>query len=912
MKTLRSITKLASAAIVISLLFILASCQLGGLELKSFAVDRSTVKTTYYVGEELELSGMKAYVKYSDSTLDTVYSFADLTVTYDDDITATAGTKNITVSFMDPHLEVKQTTTLQITVNEDPNAPKHHSYVVDYSGMKTEYLVGEAIDFSGIKLIEKFTNGGADVEITDLTGISYSDTSAITSTVGNKNIAVTYNGESAGTIAITVGVPSIKDITLNLDGVKLNYKTGDTVNFEGISATVTYKNDETSTIEYSDLTFSSVDTSKAGTYSVIVSFTDPKNNEETSTSFNITVVYKATVLQFEKSEELISFDSSNKNAGTLNYGDTGFSGQFLNGNMLYVIGDDNAFKMIPDFTVIDENGNEKFLYSFYSNVEISIYQGEDEIKLNKRAVGNTSYVYYNGENDIVTVDVYNGVYQFHTELDKVIISVLPSDEYYDVNDDVKPVILTAKVIDAYNVYSAKELAVINNSGEYKSDWDNFRTENGLPDFDTINSIKGIVLHGDIHVSKSDVPSYMFNVTASDIVYKNGTEEKVVPAGTYYLRDGVTVYERVGAGDFAIEGNFFTIDIKGFPLVASPAVFDASLDLDYGDDFSNAQLFRFCMTTHMDWTDKPADVPVITIQNTAFIGNAARNNWTDINGHLVSAGGLILFKVSTHAELTLNNTIKNSFFTSYLPDWDGHIVINDSKCFDSYQTAVFVWSNATCYVNNSYISGAGGPVVIAQSKPEGGVYHHPVVEFNDSVVESSLTGEELWFQVVNATQVIAQIKALGAGLEQYGLGNFSNSDDKMNIMGVLMPAGSSPQEVMGDATIQGELLFDGKGAVRWYDPTLEGFDADWLAILQNPFFQGGAFAISVEDADGERHFLFVVPSADMSSMDLYDTSGNQLNPYDQETYIPIVMPFMTADTITLHAGGLSMIFEFYHK
>jgi hypothetical protein len=204
---------------------------------------------------------------------------------------------------------------------------------------------------------------------------------------------------------------------------------------------------------------------------------------------------------------------------------------------------------------------------------------------------------------------------------------MPSADHYLVDSDVKPVELTAKVIDAYNVYTATELAVINNTTReaHKPEWDTFRLENGLPSFDVINSIKGVVLHADLHISKNDVPDYFFVTTDKDIVYWNGevnnSEKKTIPAGTSYLRDTNTIYERVGAGEFVMEGNFFTIDTKGFPLVASPSVFDSSLGLDYGSDFSNVELFRFETGLDLSWTQKPDDIPVVSINNISFIGNA---------------------------------------------------------------------------------------------------------------------------------------------------------------------------------------------------------------------------------------------------------------------------------------------------
>ena len=93
MKTSRTLVKILSLALVFAMMFTLVSCNLfgGSLKLESFTVDRSSVKTSYYIGEEIDFSGIKAVAKYSDSSLDKEYTAADLTVTYDPDITATVG-----------------------------------------------------------------------------------------------------------------------------------------------------------------------------------------------------------------------------------------------------------------------------------------------------------------------------------------------------------------------------------------------------------------------------------------------------------------------------------------------------------------------------------------------------------------------------------------------------------------------------------------------------------------------------------------------------------------------------------------------------------------------------------------------------------------------------------------------------
>ena len=123
MKTLRNTTRLATLLLLIASLFVLASCFPGSLEMQSMTLDPNSVKTSYIVGDELDLSGMKVSVVYNDETLNKVYTYDELTVDVPDDATATTGAKTVTVSFKDPNLDGKvQKITFQIYVNPDPNA----------------------------------------------------------------------------------------------------------------------------------------------------------------------------------------------------------------------------------------------------------------------------------------------------------------------------------------------------------------------------------------------------------------------------------------------------------------------------------------------------------------------------------------------------------------------------------------------------------------------------------------------------------------------------------------------------------------------------------------------------------------------------------------------------------------------
>lgn len=115
----RSISKIVSFIVLFAMVLSLASCKPeGSLKLESLTIDRTSIKMNYFVGEAIDFSGIKAIARYSDETLDKIYTYSELTISYAEDITATAGDKEVTVSFDDPHLNVKQETKIIIKVTD--------------------------------------------------------------------------------------------------------------------------------------------------------------------------------------------------------------------------------------------------------------------------------------------------------------------------------------------------------------------------------------------------------------------------------------------------------------------------------------------------------------------------------------------------------------------------------------------------------------------------------------------------------------------------------------------------------------------------------------------------------------------------------------------------------------------------
>ena len=760
--TMKNLTRLLAVVLTMATMLSFAACGLfddpeGSLKLESFIIDPTSIKTEYVVGEKVDFSGIKATAKYNDKTLNKTYTFAELTISNTDGITDTVGEKEVTVSFTDPNLGVKQEATIKIKV------------------VKSTTTTPENPD--------QTTPGGPDVPDT------------------------------------------------------------------------------------------------------------PEDPE-------------LEVIGFDTPATLVEFAAANKNAGKLNYGEEGFSGQFAVGNQVYVIGNENEFKLNPTVEILNiDTDEEETTKEFFAEVTISIKKDGEYVELTAEAKENNIVEFYDGDVLLVTVNTYKGTYQFSADAAdaEVKILVAPSEEHYIVDtEDFPPIVLEAKVINAYNVYEAWQLAVVDNAGE---EWGDFKEKHGIVNL----TVSGIILHNDITLTAEDVPETFFYTTTADVVYKNSLtgETVTIPAGTKYFKDWTFIYERDGVADFAIEGNFFTLSTKGFPLIPSPAVFGKDAGKDYEEDFSNAALFKF---NSVDWDTVasgtiPAEVSDVTINNMAIIGNSSRDNLVDAEENLASAGGLIFVKTSNYTNMNMTNVLGNSFFITYFVDYGGKIVVKDSKCYDSYQNAAFVWSSSTLEMIDTYVNGCGGPAIIAQSViNENG---HPTVTVTGGELETHLSGQEIWFTAVNANAIVSQITALGAGLHQAGLGNFVDANGKMNIEAALMANGSKADEIVTGIDAQGKLIIETDGI----DRTQAMENINWMTIYQISQYAA--------QAGGQMPPFFTVYDAEGTAYSFYYNGvtfvvGAEQTPLGTDaSHAAIIGALMQADTITLTQGGLSVVFEYYH-
>ena len=653
------------------------------------------------------------------------------------------------------------------------------------------------------------------------------------------------------------GSLKFKSMTVSTSGVKTEYFLNDTVDFSNVTASVKYTDsDYNKTLSSTELTFvyptgftADTITSVAGKKVIKVYFTDTTLGDPVDryASFTINIVNENEmpgtnyyVEGYYAPASYNDYKNAVANAGKVNYGDENFEGQFFSGadvDTSYYVGSENDFKFVPIITVSTEEFGEvtQDFNAFSSDINIWVKEGNDYVQLTPTVDGKTSTY-----SDYVTVNTYTHTYDFAPSAnDKQFkISVAPdSDFYMDVNteDAVPPIIFEVKVIDAFNVYTANELSAFDNRVDYDhvgldskdGNWDDFKEGKDL------TAKNGMVLHNNITLTSANIPNTFYWTKQGGYTYAAGTTEEIKMYD--YLYDTTSVYSRLLTPtnpEFNFVGNYFTIDAERLPVIASPDVYGSGDTADiynYGNgvrnkDYSNSQLFD------VQYTTNDAQLNIINVN---FKGNAHISELKDNIGNPVYAGGLIFMRSvrddadNSNQAITINanNVLLKTFFIGYKPEIGTKLNLNKVKLFDSCYNAIFAIASSVTNITNSYLQRAGGPLIMMQYRENGDLdpsnplyYEIPVVDASNSILESYVSGEELWFKVVGASDYFVTVKMMNEAFELINKSFLSAEEKrqgKMNFIALNMSDGTSASALINKFETQGKFTYnyaDGKSVV----------------------------------------------------------------------------------------------------
>ena len=435
--------------------------------------------------------------------------------------------------------------------------------------------------------------------------------------------------------------------------------------------------------------------------------------------------------------------------------------------------------------------------------------------------------------------------------------------------------ITFDVIDGYNVYNAKELSYMNRYiDSFKGDreaWAEFKTSNGL---DAELQTNALIIHDDINVTKSDVPSKFF--------YNEEDSDRAIGS----LRDNVDIYTRYFGKDnqFTIYGNYFTLSFASFPYVTR----EGGKPTPEGKVISHANLFRADAENEAESHDATCK---FVMRDLNLIGNAPKQENT------ILGGGLIMNK-SHNVDALMENNLSRTWFITYFSERDYcNYTINKCKAYDNFNSFIYNWG-ATLIANDSEFVGAGGPVIIQDhvdndsTTGEGGSVGKAT--FTGCKLESRVAGTEGWFDLVGASGVVPQIKTLNAAFTNFNA-NFTFKQNDVEMLNLIsVNKSGSAQGLTTGQKIKGSVKIDDNPAFDFGEtnPYLAGFIDQVTSQSQvAPIFQSTGAANAFAYFNGTC---------------LVDAQLNELNTVEAATN-----PIFQGDYLAIYYQGMCFSFGYYH-
>ena len=316
-----------------------------------------------------------------------------------------------------------------------------------------------------------------------------------------------------------------------------------------------------------------------------------------------------------------------------------------------------------------------------------------------------------------------------------------------------------EVISGYNVDSLAELSLFDNIQNSADKWGDYKTEKGL----TTEAKGGIVLHKDI-VINSDlrIPSAFIEDEDSLAAFKASKPEEYGVWKSFFnndedaadarfvgsLKDGTVIFNRdTREDDFRFEGNFFSIDYSSLKTIA---------DLSGGfvgehADGAHAELFGInacdaglCPEFNNQAPKTEQEHHNVVMRNLALKGNGGLKEDSPFE-----KGGLIGFKLDS-AHFEIQNSIVSSTFTAFMTfDDEDHGLTSMTADrvigYDCYNSAFYVHGTPDNILTNSWMSKAGGPLVILDECSDHQPKHHLAnMDCRNCYMHNYVRGTEPWF------------------------------------------------------------------------------------------------------------------------------------------------------------------------
>lgn len=530
---------------------------------------------------------------------------------------------------------------------------------------------------------------------------------------------------------------------------------GETVDTSATEVVLTYKDKTTKEITAADLSFSNVDTATVGTKKLTITY----SKENYSFDVEITVVASeadvVSVISLES--ELVQEFIAKKNA-------TGNERiEFMNHNDYLYAGTENTFHFRIKATGVDLEGNRLTgLKKVRTDVTVSVLKYSNWVVLSDEDVA-----------DYMTINTEDATFNFK---DKAIeeeafrITVKAANPAAGMEEANVSFTAEVKVIDAFNVYTAKELSAYDNStagNEKVFDWTAIKQEAGVAG----KTINAVILQSDISVTRNDVPAEVFWNKNSENFSSFSADKQKALLGTTIDRNGYGLYKRfISDGDeFQFIGNFFTVDFSAFPKMVGESK-EASTLVDVEKEKIITSHFCAFYNRKANENKNFTEQTTINWKNVAFVGNGGLSE--DPVESIANSGGLLMMK-NHSINFEGNNTISNNFYIGYFfelgeeyGEFEGNYVVDSCRGYYSYQCLFYMWGAKHTIIRDSEFKHASGPAIIADhvganTSGDGGQISK--IDVIHSTIESKVTTASPWLINYGATDIITQISQANSAI-----------------------------------------------------------------------------------------------------------------------------------------------------
>src|SRR5574344_544303 len=260
----RFLSALLAAFMALTMVSLAVSCTQAEDEvtLSGIAITTQPTKTTYFVGDKIDTTGMVVTATYSDaSTKDVTASVK----TAGFDSSAATDSQTVTVSYTEG--DITQTATFSVKITSVTLS----SIAITTAPTTTSYVIGEALDTTGMVVTATYSDASTKDVSANVTTSGFDSAAAAES----QTVTVSYTeGDATQTATFNVAILTLSKIEITTQPTMITYMKGAKLDTTGMVVTATYSDGKTTRDVTKSVTTSGFDSSAAvASQTIVVSYT---------------------------------------------------------------------------------------------------------------------------------------------------------------------------------------------------------------------------------------------------------------------------------------------------------------------------------------------------------------------------------------------------------------------------------------------------------------------------------------------------------------------------------------------------------------------------------------------------------------------------------------------------------------